>query len=172
MNRLQRKIKKLNENTRRLFYEVKQDVLTKNLISLLHLYFQGKINDKDFYNRWKLSLKCGSEGYIKDGAKVNSIEDLKKYLMDIIVSACNAAPTNPPFTIKTKNGIKALNADGLYQFLLSKKDLLGFSNSLLYALQYLQAEKIVLENETMSYKDAMKIAVRDFQLPAKLAGAL
>ena len=92
--------------------------------------------------------------------------------MGIIVSACNAAPTNPPFTIKTKDGIKALNADSLYQFLFSKKDLLGFSNSLLYALQYLQAEKIVLKNETMSYENAMKIAVRDFQLPAKLAGAI
>ncbi len=172
MNRLQRKIKRLNENTRMLFYEIKQDVLAKSLLSLVHLYFRGKINDKEFNDRWRGFLRCGSEGYIKDGVQIKSIEELKKYLMDTIVLVCNSAPTNPPFTIKTKEGMKQLNAEGLYQFLLSKKDSLGLSNSLLYALQHLQAEKVILSNEKMSYENAMKTAVQNFQLPANLVASV
>ena len=163
MNRLQRKIKKLNESVKILMYEAKDVDLIKRLQGLMTQYIAflngstGKnINAAEFQKNWYLALRPGSEGYKRnDGSVVTTIDELRVYLMGVIISACNSFKTGA-LVVKGKQ----LNSADIYNLFLSDKRL-GLEKTLLFALQQLQVQNIILKNEKLNYEQAIKVATKN-----------
>lgn len=168
MNRLQRKIKKLNESMNRLLMrEAKQSDLVKRLQGLMTQYIaflngkSGNTVDKaEFKNKWFKSLHPGTEGYkLDNGTPVTTVEELRSYLMNIITLACNGFKTGA-LVLNVKGQQKELTSNDIYTIFLGDKNL-GLQNSLLFALQQLQAQKLILQNEKLNFEQAFQLAQKN-----------
>ena len=161
MNRLQRKIKRLDESIKKLMNEATMSTIRTSLINLLGQYINflnggvGK-NDKEFKNQWRLALNSGTEGYKRDdGSEVKTLNELKAYLIETITSACNSLTTGE---YKLKG--QPLTSKMIYKLILNNPQL-GLRNSLEFALSNLQIQKAIKDNDNLDYKQALELVQKN-----------
>lgn len=150
MNKLQRKIKRLNENTRRLMYEVVQADLTKILANLIENLL--KSNDfKQFNNNWESVLRSGTAGFqpYKDLKGVQGKNELTKFFNNTITGACTMLGSDP--------NIK-LNTQQVLDFLRNNRNRLILKDTVNIADNILKTVAVQQQNKNLNYAQAAQTA--------------
>lgn len=151
MNRLQRKIKRLNEDTKRLMYEVVQADLTKTLANLIDTYLLKSNDFKQFNSNWESVLRSGAKGFqpYKDSKGVQGKSELTKFFNNTITGACNMLGSDP--------NIK-LSSEQILDFLKNNRDRLILKNTVNIADNILKAVAAQQQNKNLNYAQAAQAA--------------
>ena len=151
MNQLQRKIKRLNENAKRLMYEVVQADLTKTLANLINTYLLKSNDFKQFNSSWESVLRSGAKGFqpYKDSKGVQGKSELTKFFNNTITGACNMLGSDP--------NIK-LSSEQILDFLRNNKDRLVLKNTVNIADNILKAVAAQQQNKNLNYAQAAQAA--------------
>ena len=151
MNQLQRKIKRLNENTKRLMYEVVQADLTKTLANLIDTYLLKSKDFKQFNSNWESVLRSGAKGFqpYKDSKGAQGKSELTKFFNNTITGACNMLGSDP--------NIK-LSSEQILDFLRNNRDRLVLKNTVNIADNILKAVAAQQQNKNLNYAQAAQAA--------------
>ena len=147
MNNLQRKIKRLNENTKRLLYEVVQADLTKTLTNLI---INDLIKNKDynhFKQAWESALRGGMDGFkpYKGSVSVNR-NKLADFLNNTIKSAAGY--------VKDAN-VGYNNIEDVLKFLRSIRHLINLKDSVTIANNVLDSYEKQQQNPNLNFQQSL-----------------